>query len=362
MKKQKLKKIKSRVETEEKRRMRTLFRRIFGLLIGALTIMGIAYACIMAILEGGSIKETGIVEPRTGLIVIAVLLSLLLITQIITALWMKRITRPAEHISSVVSKVAQGEFQERVDTTGFKEEMLFLGEDINTMIEELNSIEVMRSDFVSNVSHEFRAPLSAISGYVTLLSDPKITEEQQNQYFDYLKEATRELSSLVDNVLKLSRLQSQNIISQPQNFYLDEQLRRAVLMFERQWSEKNLELELELPECEYFGSEELLSQVWVNLIGNAVKFTPQDGKISVSIDDTQEDIISVKVEDSGEGMTEETKRHIFEKFYQGDSSRKSQGNGLGLALVKTICNLTDAQIQVESEPGKGSCFTVSLPR
>ena len=354
--------LKKRLRPQDRRQRRRVFRRIFMLVILALLVLGLLYAFIIAFLLDAHFTKTDIIEPQTGFIVVAVTLSLLLITQIITALWMNRITRPAEQISQVVAKVAEGDFEQRVDTSGFKNEMLQVGRDINTMIEELNSIELMRSDFVSNVSHEFRAPLSNISGYVTLLSDPNITSEQQEEYFRYLKESTRDLSSLVDNVLKLSRLQSQNIISQPQSFSLDEQLRRAVLMFERQWSEKNLELDLDLPECSYFGSQELLNQVWVNLIGNAVKFTPELGKISVKIDDSQPDFLRVSVEDSGEGMSEETKKHIFEKFYQGDSSRKSQGNGLGLALVKTICTLTDCDISVDSELGKGSLFRVDLPR
>lgn len=363
MKKDNLSDLKNKVKKQDYQQMRRVFRRIFMMmLILTLIVMGLVYAIIFTVMTRGHFPSTGIIGSKNGLIAIAVLLAVLFITQIVTVLWTKRITYPAEQISRVIAKVAEGDFDERVDTSDFKNEMLQVGNNVNTMIQELNSIEVMRSDFVSNVSHEFRAPLSSIQGYVTLLSNPQITDEQKNEYFEYLKESTRQLSSLVDNVLKLSRLQSQNIISQPVKFSLDEQLRRAVLMFEGQWSEKNLELDLDLPECEYFGSSELLSQVWINLIGNAVKFTPQDGKISVKIDLSGPESIDVIVEDSGEGMSEETRKHIFEKFYQGDSSRKSEGNGLGLALVKTICTLTGSEIQVESELGKGSRFTVALPR
>ena len=302
------------------------------------------------------------ISESTSLVVLIVVVCLLIISQVLTMFWLRRVSRPSAVISSVLARVAQGDFDVRVDTSDFKDEMLQLGNEINGMIGELGSIEVMRSDFVSNVSHEFRAPLSSIQGCVTLLSTPNISQEQQNEYFELLKESTRQLSSLVDNVLKLSRLESQNMLAQPESFSLDEQLRRSVLMFEQQWSQKELELELDLPECSYVGNEELLGQVWINLIGNAVKFTGQGGKIGVRLEDKEPEYITVTVYDDGEGMTEEVKKHIFEKFYQGDSSHRASGNGLGLALVKSICQLTGSQISVESEPGRGSAFTVRLPK
>ena len=342
--------------------MRRIFRRMFLLVVCVLVVLIVLFLLLVGFLVEDSVLENDIIEPQTSLIIVSVIVSLLLISQVVAVLWMNRITRPAEEIIKAVDKVAQGDFSTRIDTAGFRNEMLEMGNNLNKMIEELGSIEVMRSDFVSNVSHEFRAPLSSIQGYVTLLSSPKSTDEQKQEYFDLLQDSTRQLSSLVDSVLKLSRLQSQNIIAQPAEYRLDEQLRRAVLMFEMQWSEKELELELDMPECSYFGCEELLNQVWVNLIGNAVKFTPKGGKIGIKLDDSGEDYIKVTVYDSGEGMSEEVRRHVFEKFYQGDSSRKSMGNGLGLALVKTICQLTDSEIEVRSEKGRGSAFTVSLPR
>lgn len=339
-----------------------IYRRMFGLVVIVLAMLLLLAIFIVFLLLRNSVFAVDSISESTSLVVLIVVVCLLIISQVLTMFWLRRVSRPSAVISSVLARVAQGDFDVRVDTSDFKDEMLQLGNEINGMIGELGSIEVMRSDFVSNVSHEFRAPLSSIQGCVTLLSTPNISQEQQNEYFELLKESTRQLSSLVDNVLKLSRLESQNMLAQPESFSLDEQLRRSVLMFEQQWSQKELELELDLPECSYVGNEELLGQVWINLIGNAVKFTDQGGKIGVRLEDKEPEFIAVTVYDDGEGMTEEVKKHIFEKFYQGDSSHRASGNGLGLALVKSICQLTGSQISVESEPGRGSAFTVRLPK
>lgn len=351
-----------RIKEKDYKLMRWVFTRMFILIFIALVVMILLFMLIIVITVEDNPQTRDVIEPHTWLIVAAAVLSLLIISQFVALLWIKRITRPAEEISKAVEKVAKGDFDVKIDCSGFKYEMLDLGENLNKMIEELNSIELMRSDFVSNVSHEFRAPLSTIQGYVTLLSSPQTTEEKKSEYFQLLRDSTRQLSSLVDNVLKLSRLQSQNILPQKSNFSLDEQLRRAVLMFEQDWSEKELDLDLDLPECQYCGNGEMLSQVWTNLIGNAVKFSRNGGKIGVKLDDSQPNYISVTISDNGEGMSEDVKKHIFEKFYQGDTSRKSEGNGLGLALVKSICQLTGSEISVESQEGVGSSFTVRLKR
>lgn len=339
-----------------------LYRRTLILVFAMFGMLVLLFLFIMFLLARTNLFGNEVISENTGLIVVACIVSLMILTQGITIYWSRRINRPVEIISKAVNRVAQGDFDVQINSSKFKNEMKGLADDLNKMINELKSIEVMRSDFVSNVSHEFRAPLSSIQGYVTLLSNPALTEEQRKDYFIKLAESTRQLTGLVDNVLKLSRLESQNIVSETKSFSLDEQLRRAVLMFEQQWSQKNIWLELELPECEYNGNEEMLNQMWLNLIGNAIKFTGENGKIGVSLDNSQKDFVTVTVSDNGIGMTDEVKAHIFEKFYQADSSRKAEGNGLGLALVKTIADLTGSTVTVESELGKGSTFTVRLPK
>ncbi len=343
-------------------RIYKVIRRMVFILTAVFALLVLLFLFLLFMLLRDSMFDISTISESTGLVVTCSVISILIVSQLVAVLWISSVSRPAAAISRAASQVAMGNFDVQIDTSGFKNEMLELGDNLNRMIRELASIEVMRTDFVSNVSHEFRAPLSSIQGCVTLLSNPVITEAQRNEYFELLKECTRQLSSLVDNVLRLSRLETQNIAARPVKFSLDEQLRRALLIYEGDWSEKELELELDMPECEYLGQEELISQIWVNLIGNAVKYTDRGGKIGVKLDDSSPEHISVTVYDTGIGMTEEVKKHIFEKFYQADSSRSSSGNGLGLALVKSICQLTRCEISVESRPGEGSTFTVLLPR
>lgn len=339
-----------------------LYRRMIFLVFFVFAMLVLLFLFLLFLIFRTSIFDISTISENTSLIVICSVISLLMVSQGMAFFWSRRITKPIITISAAVDEIAQGNFDVHIDDSKFKYEVKVLAENINKMTEELKSIEVMRSDFVSNVSHEFRAPLSTIQGYVTLLSDPKISEQQRNEYFSLLAESTGQLSGLVDNVLKLSRLETQNIKSKPVKFSLDEQLRRVVLMFEQQWSKKNLYLDLDLPECEIVGNKELFNQMWINLVGNAVKYTDCGGKIGIRLDASLKDYITVEIYDDGIGMTEEVQKHIFEKFYQGDTSRKSQGNGLGLALVKTAADITGSTIDVKSEPQKGSTFTVKIPK
>lgn len=339
-----------------------LYRRTLAIVFVMFALTVLLFLFIFFLLTRTSLFDREVISENTGLIVVASIVSLIILAQGITIFMSRRFFKPIRIVSDAINRVAQGDFSVQIDSSKFKNEMKNLANDLNKMITELNSIEVMRSDFVSNVSHEFRAPLSSIQGYVTLLSNPTLDTEQRNEYFTKLSESVRQLSGLVDNVLKLSRLESQNIVSETKLFSLDEQLRQAVLMFEQQWSQKKIWLDLNLPECEYNGNEELLNQIWVNLIGNAIKFTDENGEIGISIDNSQKDFVIVTIADNGVGMSDDVKAHIFEKFYQADTSRKAEGNGLGLALVKTVADLTNAVVSVESELGKGSKFTVKLPK
>lgn len=339
-----------------------LYRRVLALVFTTFGLAVLLLLFLIFLLTRTNLFATEVISENTGLVVVLGVVSLMIIAQIITIVFVEWFIQPVRRMSDAINRIAQGDFDVEIDSSKFRKEMKNIADDLNKMARELKSIEVMRSDFVSNVSHEFRAPLSAIQGYVTLLSNNNLTEEQRKDYFLKLSESTRRLTGLTDNVLRLSRLESQNIVAEPRLFSLDEQLRCAVLVFEQQWTEKNITPELDLPGCEYNGNEELLNQMWLNLIGNAVKFSDENGKIGVRIDTADEDFVAVTVSDDGIGMTEDVKKHIFEKFYQADTSRRIEGNGLGLALVKTVADLTGSRIEVESEPGKGSVFTVKLPK
>ena len=273
----------------------------------------------------------------------------------------KRIIKPIQKINNAFDELSKGNFNIRISTDEKIDEMRDIAEHFNDMAFDLSHVETLRSEFVENVSHEFKTPVAAIEGYATLLQKPDLPPEIKNQYIDKITENTRKLATLTGNILTLTKLENRETVLNKQKFRLDEQLRRQILLLENKWAEKEIEFDIDFEKCFFFGNEDLLDQVWFNLIDNAVKHSPQGGVIQIKIGES-EDAVSVAVVDHGDGMDENTKKHIFEKFYQGDPSRASEGNGLGLALVKRIVDLCKGQIDVQSAPGFGSVFTVTLPK
>lgn len=230
----------------------------------------------------------------------------------------------------------------------------------NAMAHDLSNIETLRGDFVANVSHEFKTPLSSIEGYATLLQNPSLSDDRRDYYIQKILDNSRKLSELSSNILLLSKLENQEMVIGVSEFRLDEQIRRSILMLEDKWTKKQIEFDMDLPIQLYRGSEGLLERVWINLIDNAIKHSDAGGVIRIDI--AKSDFgISISVADSGDGMSDEIKKHIFEKFYQGDLSRREEGNGLGLSLVKRIIELCGGDIRVESAPGCGATFIVDLP-
>lgn len=232
--------------------------------------------------------------------------------------------------------------------------------DFNAMAQELAGVETLRSDFVSNVSHEFKTPLAAIEGYAALLQNKNLSSEKAQEYLGKIISNAHKLSVLTGNILHLSKLENQQNLLNTQQFGLAEQIRKTILMPESEWSAKNISFDLTLPDVQYCGDAGILFHVWYNLIGNAVKFSEQNGAVRIELR-TAPDKISVMIEDHGCGIDEKTLPHIFEKFFQGDTSHSTEGNGLGLALVKRIVTLCRGEKLVRSEPGKGTAFTVILP-
>ena len=288
------------------------------------------------------------------------LMSLLLGTVI--ALYVGRlIVRPVQRISEAFDALSAGNFDVRVPEDQSVREIREMAQHFNAMAHDLSHMETLRSDFVANVSHEFKTPIAAIEGYATLLQRPDLPPERRSRYVEKILDNARRLSSLSGNILMLSKLENQELIPGQSEFRLDEQLRRCILLLESKWAEKDLQWDLDLPRRDYFGSEELLEQVWCNLLDNAIKHSPDGGVISVRLRDTGA-AIAVSVTDRGDGMSQEVQKHIFEKFYQGDPSHKAQGNGLGLALVKRIVELCRGQIAVRSAPGRGAEFEITLPK
>lgn len=282
-----------------------------------------------------------------------------LISLFITTVISHHFFRPIQDLVHALEQVSAGNFDVRLKENDIWYEVREMNLNFNKMVKELNSIETLQSDFIQNVSHEIKTPLAAIEGYAALLS-ASTRDEQNKLYAEQILKSSRQLSTLTGNILKLSKLENQSIISEKKTFSLDEQIRQAVLSLEPIWSAKNIDIDLDLPEISFYGNEDLIFQIWTNLISNGIKFTPSGGLVSVKM--TAEDsFVNVVVADNGIGMTEEVQKHIFDKFYQAEGSRSMEGNGLGLTLVKKILSLCGGTIEVTSQPDLGSKFTVKLP-
>lgn len=271
----------------------------------------------------------------------------------------RRPIKTAEEISEATKAVAKGDFSIRLDENTAVYEFREMANNFNIMVKELESTEMLRKDFIENVSHEFKTPLAAIEGYTTLLQKKDLSEGKREEYIRKILFSTHRLNSLTGNILLLSRLENQELEISKKEFCLDENIRESILLLEEKWSEKNIDLDIQLCPCRYYGNEELLAHVWQNIIGNAIKFVPTNGAIAIKLFRQQNSVI-VFISDSGPGMNGETLKRVFEKFYQGDSSRSTGGNGLGLALAKRIIDLHGGEIVVQSEEGKGTAFTVRL--
>ena len=278
---------------------------------------------------------------------------------LITIFLTRMLLKPIDELNRASSEVARGNFSVRVPEKGLSE-YRSLQRNFNRMAEELSGTETLRGDFISNVSHEFKTPLASIQGFAKLLQDDSISENDRKEYTQVIIDETVRLSKLTSNILNLSKLENQTTIPNKVRFSLDEQIRKIILMLEPEWSKKNIDMDIALDDISYYGNEELMGQIWQNIINNAIKFTPVDGKISVHLYQTESNIM-VKISDNGIGISHEAKEKIFEKFYQGDHSRKTEGNGLGLALVKRIIDLCSGKVYVENLFEGGVCFTVELP-
>lgn len=276
-------------------------------------------------------------------------------------MWM--VTRPVKRIREGMNKIIAGNFKMRIpyikgENSGNEYDEIIKG--LNEMAAELSGVETLRTDFVSNVSHEIKTPLSVIQNYGTMLQNPALPEEKRLEYAKAVTEQTRKLSDLISNILKLNRLENQQIYPDKKDYNLTEQICECLLAFEQVWEKKQLEIETDLQEDVIICQDaELLSLVWNNLFSNAIKFSEEGGKVEVKVIREDEDIF-VTVSDNGCGISPDVGRHIFEKFYQGDTSHVTQGNGLGLALVKRVIDIVGGDISVQSALGEGTTFCVCL--
>jgi len=278
---------------------------------------------------------------------------------IIILIVVRSIVKPIKRLSTASKEVAKGNFDIEVKVKS-SDEIGELTSDFNLMTKELKNIDFMRKDFVSNVSHEFKTPITSIRGFAKLIRAGELSKEQMDEYSEIIVDESERLSLLSSNLLKLSELDSKMIREQAKIFSLDEQIRKTILILEGQWSKKEIEFDIELEETKIMGDEHLIQEVWLNLIQNAIKFSNEKGIIKIGLY-KHVDMAKVEILDNGIGIADEDKEHIFDRFYKGDKSRSKEGNGLGLVIVKKIVELSNGEIYFESELGRGSTFVVELP-
>ena len=352
-------------DAEERRRHRSVQLKLtlfaFVIIVSSCAITVLVYFLLLTLFSRYGMQELVSLNP---LLAAVVLLCTCGVIATVLFAWLSRVyLRPMQQLIDATKEVRQGNFEVRVH---HKEkhpvtEMEELVENFNEMVRELGSIEMFRNDFINNFSHEFKTPIVSIRGFAKEMQIEGVSEEQKREYARIIEDESDRLARLSSNVLELSRLEHQRIVTNRTEFYLDEQIRQTILLFEQEWSEKNIEIIPELEECTVCFDEEMLSLVWNNLISNAIKFTPDGGEIAVRMM-SDERTVTVEIQDNGIGMTEDVRRHIFEKFFQGDPSHGRKGYGVGLAIVNRVIRLCKGSVEVESEKDKGSLFRVTLPK
>lgn len=270
-----------------------------------------------------------------------------------------QLLKPIDALTKATKEISKGNFDVTVEK--FRDdEIADFTDSFNKMVKELASLDYLKKDFISNVSHEFKTPLSIIDGYIDLLEDENISPEERKEYLNTIREETGRLTNLSTNALRLSKLENQEEPKNKQEFSLDEQIRKCILLLENSWNNKNIKMNVKLANVSIYNEPELLEQVWINLLNNSIKFSNENSTISVNLL-VKNKVATVIIEDEGIGIEKEKLERIFEKFYQADKSHSKEGNGLGLAIVQRIIRLCDGTIKVESELGKGTKFWVELP-
>ncbi len=275
------------------------------------------------------------------------------------------IERPIKKIGEAAERIIEGDFSVRIprlNETYGENSLNRVIDCFNKMAEELSGTETLRTDFIANVSHELKTPLSVMQNYAVMLQSKSLSEEERIEYAHAISESSKRLAALITNILKLNKLENQQITPISESYDLGEQICECLLSFEDVWEKKNIEIETDIEDgIKVCSDPEMMSLVWNNLFSNAFKFTDNGGKVFVKVFGDEDDAV-VRIEDTGCGISGEIGAHIFDKFYQGDTSHASAGNGLGLALVKRVVDITKSSISVDSEVGKGTAFTVRIRR
>lgn len=350
---------------ETKKRIHSLrsLRTAFTLLVLLILVSaGMVTAGVYIILYTLDFIPSAALKPL--ILPVIVIFSCMVTGTILAVFAGKLFINPLRRLIAANEEIRMGNFKVRLSGQTVIGELNNLMRSFNSMASELEATELFRNDFINSFSHEFKTPIVSIRGFARQLQKDNeqhmLTDEQRKEYTDIISYESDRLARLSSNILMLTKFENQQIVTDKTEFYLDEQIRRIVLLLEKEWLSNEINMELELEEIKYNFNEEMLSQMWLNIIGNAIKFSDKGGTVFVRCRRAY-DKICVEIADSGDGMDSESVKKIFDKFYQCDTSHKSNGNGLGLSIVKRIAELADAEITVESEIGQGTTFLVRLP-
>ena len=343
----------------------------FGLMLMFIVVVFVALLinsaitalAVFLLVKSGMLYVAGEAMPHSGSLIVVNALISIPIGALVSVAMVKFPLKPVRNLIDGMDALAAGDFKIRMNAgkimrryPAFRD----VSDSFNKMAEELESTEMLRSDFINNFSHEFKTPIVSIAGFAKLLKRGNLTQEQQQEYLSIIEEESMRLSYMATNVLSLTKVENQTILTDVTEFNLSEQIRSCILMLERKWDSKNLDLQLEFGEHQVQANEELLKQVWINLLDNAIKFTPDGHTVQVRVSENEESLM-VAIMNTGSEIPPEDQKKIFHKFYQADQSHATQGNGVGLAVVKRIVQLHGGEISVSSE-NEVTVFTVQLPK
>ncbi len=349
-----------RIERKQRLALTILFSSVvFCFIIVTIVIVG---GVIMLLVHRG-VLEQGSDLPRVDHLIINIVIASILLGSVLTAVTSRIPLKPVNSFINAMNRLASGDYKTRLHFGKFFDRhptALELTESFNHMAEELEKTELLRSDFINNFSHEFKTPIVSIAGFAKLLKHGNLTEEQRADYINTIEEESLRLAAMATIVLKLTKIENQTILTGASEFNLSEQIRNCVLLLENKWSKKNIQLDLAFDEYTVYANEELLKEVWINLLDNAIKYSDEGGTVRIHITEIESRFL-VAVSDTGEEIPEEARKLIFRKFFQVDESHSSPGNGIGLAIVKKIVELHGGDITVSSGNRK-TVFTVSLPK
>lgn len=345
------------IKNKWKKRKKPSFHFYFILFVTIILLVAVALAIFLTDLTNPLFGNQNENTVGTFLILIAYALVIGTILSVFIGYF---IIAPIKSLRDAMNRVAEGDLKVKVMGESYFDEVDDLNHAFNVMMQQLNATEIVQSDFITNVSHEFKTPLNAIEGYATLLQDENLTKEERREYLDKIIFSSHKVNELMANVLLLSKLDNQIITSNITVFSADEQIRQVIVFLEPKWAQKNIALDVELEEINFNGNESITNHLWINLIGNAIKYTPENSEIQIRL--TKENGSAVfTVKDQGAGIKESEMKYIFNKFYQGDGSHKQEGNGLGLALVKRIVDIYGGSVSCSNAEEGGALFKVIIP-